>query len=71
MSKNIVPELVTKEPWMTEELQEELKMLAPDGKITCAKAHLFAQDQSIELKKMQLLLDFCGIKLKECQLGCF
>jgi len=71
MSKDIVPEMVTKEPWMTEELQEKLRQLVTDGKITCAQAHLFAHDQSIELKKMKLLLDACGIKLKECQLGCF
>jgi hypothetical protein len=71
MSKNIVPEMVEKEPWMTEELQEKLKQLAPDGKLSCAQAHRFAQDQSIELEKMKLLLDACGIKLKECQLGCF
>ncbi|MBW2183783.1 MAG: hypothetical protein JRF49_07955 [Deltaproteobacteria bacterium] len=56
---------------MAEELQEKLRKLAPDGKLSCAQAHRFAQDQSIELEKMKLLLDVCGIKLKECQLGCF
>ena len=71
MSKDIVPETVEKKPWMTEELQDTLKQFTPDGKISCAQAHRFAQDQSIELKKMKLLLDACGIKLKECQLGCF
>jgi len=71
MSKDIEPEMATKERWMTEELQEKLRMIASDGKITCAHAHHFAHDQSIELKKMKLLLDACGIKLKECQLGLF
>ena len=71
MSKDIVPEMVKKEPWMTEALQDKLKQFTPDGKISCAQAHRFAQEQSIELKKMKLLLDACGIKLKECQLGCF
>ena len=71
MSKNIVPKLVEREPWMTEELQKKLRQLVSDGKIGCAQAHRFAQDQSIELKKMKLLLDASGIKLKECQLGCF
>jgi len=71
MSKDIEPEMATKEPWMTEELQEKLRTIASDGKITCAYAHHFAHDQSIELKKMKLLLDACGIKLKECQLGLF
>jgi len=71
MSKDIVPEMVTKESWMTEEIQKNLRQSTPDGKITCAKAHSFAHDHSIELKKMKLLLDACGIKLKECQLGFF
>jgi len=71
MSKDIVPETVEKEHWMTEEMQDKLKQFTPDGKISCAQAQRFAQDQSIELKKMKLLLDACGIKLKECQLGCF
>ena len=71
MSKNIAPEMVEKESWMTEELQEQLRQCAPDGKLSCTRAHRFAHDHSIELIKMKLLLDACGIKLKECQLGCF
>ena len=71
MSKDIVPELVKKEPWMTDELQEKVLGLAESGKISCARAHRLAHDQSIELKKMKLLLNACGIKIKECQLGCF
>lgn len=71
MSKDIVPEMVVKEPWMTEELQDQLKKLVPDGKMTCVHAHRFAHDQSIELGNMKRLLDACGIRLKECQLGCF
>ena len=71
MSRTIVPEMVTKEPWMTEELTGALKMLACDGKISCEKAHRFAHEQAIQLEKMRLLLDACGIRLKACQLGCF
>ena len=71
MSRPIVPEMVPKEPWMTEELAGALKGVACEGKIACAQAHRFAHEQAIELDKMRLLLDFCGIKLKECQLGCF
>jgi len=63
--------MVTKEPWMTEELTDALKMLAREGKISCSQAHRFAQEESIELHKMRILLDACGIRLKECQLGCF
>ena len=71
MSRTIVPEMVPKEPWMTEELQTSLKQLVAAGKVTCAQAHNFAHEHSIELNQMRLLLDFCGIKLKGCQLGCF
>jgi len=71
MSKDIVPEMVNREPWMTEELQQKLRKIAPEGKITCIKAHRFAHQQSLELNKMKLLLDVCDIRLKECQLGCF
>jgi len=71
MSKDILPEMTVKEAWITEELQDKLREISHNGKITCAQAHLFAHNQSIELKKMKLLLDACGIKLKECQLGCF
>jgi len=71
MSRPIVPEMVPKEPWMTEELESALKLLACEGKISCSQAHRFAHEQAIELAKMRLLLDACGIRLKECQLGCF
>jgi hypothetical protein len=71
MSREIVPGMVPKEAWMTEELQTSLQEIATSGKITCAQVHDFAHQQSIELNKMRLLLDFCGIKVKECQLGCF
>ena len=71
MSKDIVPELVKKEPWMTDELQEKVLLLAESGKISCAHAQRFAHDQSIELNKMRLLLDACGIRIKDCQLDCF
>jgi len=71
MSKDIVPEMVNREPWMTEELQQQLRKIAPEGKITCVQAHRFAHQQSLELNKMKLLLDVCDIRLKECQLGCF
>ena len=71
MSREIVPEVVKREPWMTDTVQDELKQCADNGKISCARAHRFAGDHSIELRKMKQLMDASGIKLKECQLGCF
>ena len=71
MTRPIVPEMVPQEPWMTEGLTDALKMLAREGKVSCPQAHHFAHEHAIELVKMRLLLDACGIRLKECQLGCF
>jgi len=60
-----------REEWMTVELEEKLRKLAVDGKISCVAAHEFAKREKLELKKMKPLMDALGIKLKECQLGCF
>jgi hypothetical protein len=60
-----------REEWMTVKLEEKLRKLAVDGKISCVAAHEFAKREKLELKKMKPLMDALGIKLKECQLGCF
>lgn len=71
MSKPIIPESVVREPWMTDKLSVAVRELAPEGRISCSEAHRFAHLHSIELGKMRLLLDACGIRVKACQLGCF
>lgn len=60
-----------REEWMTAELEEELKKYVENGKISCAAAHEFCKKEKLEMKKMKPLLDALGIKLKDCQLGCF
>ena len=57
--------------WMTSELEEKLKGLAHDGKISCAQAQQFAGDNNIDLNKMKPFLDVLQLKVGSCQLGCF
>ena len=60
-----------REEWMTRELEDKLKQLVVDGKISCVAAHTFCKNENLELRKMKPLMDALGIKLKDCQLGCF
>jgi len=60
-----------REEWMTAELEEKLRKLAVDGKISCVAAHEFCKREKLEMKRMKPLMDSLGIKLKDCQLGCF
>ena len=60
-----------REEWMTAELEEKLKQYVENGKITCIAAHEFCKREKLELKKMKPLMDALGVKLKDCQLGCF
>jgi len=54
-----------------EELQEKIRLAAPQGKIACAAAFRLAGELSISTQEMGKLLDELGIKIKLCQLGCF
>jgi len=60
-----------KEEWMTADLEEKLRRHVENGKISCAAAHEFCKREKLEMKKMKPLMDALGIKLKDCQLGCF
>jgi len=59
------------EDWMTEELIKELRGLAADGKVNCAQAQKFANDNNIPLNKIKSFLDVLQLKVGKCQLGCF
>lgn len=60
-----------REDWMTPELEEKIKGLADNGKISCAKAQQFANDNSIAMNNMKAFLDVVRLKVQNCQLGCF
>jgi hypothetical protein len=60
-----------REDWMTDELIAKLRGCAQENKITCAAAQQFARDNGLAMNRMKPLLDYVGLKVKSCQLGCF
>jgi len=71
MSRDNMFEDTRYEDWMTEELIKELRGLAADGKVNCAQAQKFANDNNIPLNKIKSFLDVLQLKVGKCQLGCF
>ena len=71
MSRENMFESALKEDWMTEELIEELRGLAADGRVNCEKAQKFANKHNIPMNKMKAFLDVIQLKVGKCQLGCF
>ena len=71
MSREKIFEKAKREDWMTEELENQLRGLASDGKVNCAEAQKFAKDNNITLNKMKSFLDVLQFKVGSCQLGCF
>lgn len=60
-----------REDWMTDELIAKIKNAAKDGMISCAAAQQFARDNGIVMNKMKSFVDVVGLKVHNCQLGCF
>jgi len=60
-----------REDWMTDALIEKIKAVAKDGKITCAAAQQFARDNDISMNRIKAFVDVAGLKVHNCQLGCF
>lgn len=54
-----------------EQAKAKLLEMFPDKRISCAEATRFAKEWGIELKAMGQILNDAGIKLAQCQLGCF
>ena len=52
-------------------IRETLQRAAEDGKIPCAKAFQIAEEFKITKKKVGEILNDLGIRIKQCQLGCF
>jgi hypothetical protein len=42
-----------------------------DGRLSCASARKLAEDLGIPYKEVGAAADELGIKIKDCQLGCF
>ena len=71
MTRENIFEKAEREEWMTEALEQQLRDLAADGKVNCAEAQKFAEDNNIPLSKMRSFLDVLQFKVGKCQLGCF
>ncbi len=56
---------------MKEELKEELQNKAADGRLPCAVARKLAEDLGLTYKEVGAAADELGIRIKDCQLGCF
>jgi hypothetical protein len=56
---------------MSEEIIERLKKLAEEGRITCAAAQGLAEELDVSNADVGRAAKEAGIKIKDCQLGCF
>ena len=52
-------------------VREALRKAAENGKISCAKAFQIAEEFKVTKKKVGEILNELGIRIKQCQLGCF
>lgn len=56
---------------MNEELKQEMMEKAVDGKLPCAVARKIAKDLNISYKDVGDAANDLGIRIKNCELGCF
>jgi hypothetical protein len=56
---------------MNEELKQEMMKKAVEGKLPCAVARKIAEDLKIPYKEVGDAANALGIRIKNCQLGCF
>ena len=56
---------------MNEELKQEMMEQAADGKLPCAVARKIAEDLNISYKEVGDAANDLGIRINNCELGCF
>ncbi len=56
---------------VTPEMVEAIKEKASEGKVTCPVLRRFAEDRSIPYKVAGAAADAAGVRVKNCDLGCF
>ena len=54
-----------------DEIRERLLRASKDGNINCSEALFIARELRVSSKKVGALLDDMGIRIVQCQLGCF
>lgn len=56
---------------VTPEMLEAVKAKATDGKVTCPVLRKFAEDSGVPYKVAGAAADAAGVRVKNCDLGCF
>lgn len=56
---------------VTDEMMDAIKTKAIDGKITCPVLRKFAEDQGVAYKVAGAAADAAGVRVHNCDLGCF
>ena len=56
---------------MKEKLRQEIMKEVVDRKLPCAAARKIAEDLGISYSEVGAAADELGVKIKNCQLGCF
>ncbi|OGW27310.1 MAG: hypothetical protein A2X59_02680 [Nitrospirae bacterium GWC2_42_7] len=54
-----------------EKLKKEMLKKAVNKKLSCSAARKIAEDLKIPYKKVGKTADDLGIRIKDCQIGCF
>ncbi len=56
---------------MFEKIKQRLLEQAKDGKVSCAQAWQVAEELGVSKAEVGRAANEAGIKIKNCQLGCF
>jgi hypothetical protein len=56
-----------RQPWMTAELEAELKLIAHDGCLSCEQVQAFAAQHAIEIANMKPFVDCIGLQVSSCR----
>jgi len=54
-----------------ENIKNKLVELAKEGKLTCVEAHQLAESEGVSLVIIGEVAKDAGVKISDCQLGCF
>jgi len=66
--KNVDPKWAAQ---VTDEMKAAILAKANDGKVTCPVLRKFAEDQGVTYKVAGAAADMAGVKVGNCDLGCF
>ena len=56
---------------MNEELKQEMLKESTDGKLPCSAARKIAEDLKIPYKEVGDAANDLGLRIRNCELGCF